>query len=174
MTKKKELIDFITSIALMILASAILLFPSFKISDLKLTLMIIFGLYTLIKLTGFILILKEHDFENLFTGLISLGSLVALYLIKDTKYIALILLIWMGLMCLVKLKKADFYHDRKNKMWILRLFMLFIFLTSGLLTGINLMHESAIQIIVIGYFFFINSVLDVIDPIALYLMGEEK
>lgn len=174
MTKKKELIDFITSIALLILASIVLLFPSFKISDLKLTLMIIFGLYTLIKLTGFILILKEHDFENLFTGLISLGSLVALYLIKDQKYITLILLIWMGLMCLVKLKKADFYHDRKNKMWIFRLFILFIFLTSGLLTGINLAHDNSIQIVIIGYFFFINSILDVIDPIALYLIGEDK
>lgn len=169
---KKGIIDFITNFALLIFASCILLLPSLNITDFKSVLMLIFGFYTLIKLTGFILTLKEHDLENLFTGIISLGSLISIYLIKDTKYIVLIFLIWMGLMCLVKLKKADFYHDRKNKMWLLRLLMLFIFLTSGLLTGINLIYESAIQIIVIGYFFFINSALDCIDPVVSSLKGE--
>ena len=82
----------------------------------------------------------------------------------------LVLLIWMGLMCLIKLKKADFYHDKKNKMWILRLFILFVFLTSGLLTGINLYYEASVQTIIVGFFFFLNGVLDAIDPITLYLM----
>ena len=169
--KKKELVDLITGISLMLLAGVILLLPSFKVNDLNFILKTIFGFYTLIKLTQFILILKERDFESLFTCLISALALVSLFLIDfTTKNMVLVLMIWMGLMCLIKLKKADFYHDRKNRMWILRLFILFAFLTSGLLTGINLYYEASVQTIIVGFFFFINGILDVVDPIALYLM----
>lgn len=173
--KKKELIDLITGLSLMLVAGVILLLPSFKVNDLSFILKTIFGFYALIKLTQFILIIKEKDFESLFTCLISLGALISLFLIEfTTKNMVLVLLIWMGIMCLIKLKKADFYHDKQNKMWILRLFMLFVFLTSGLLTGINLYYEASVQTIIVGFFFFLNGVLDTIDPIAMYLMESKK
>ena len=173
--KKKELVDLITGLSLMLLAGVILLLPSFKVNDLSFILKTIFGFYALIKLTQFILIIKEKDLESLFTCLISLGALISLFLIEfTTKNMVLVLLIWMGIMCLIKLKKADFYHDKQNKMWILRLFMLFVFLTSGLLTGINLYYEASVQTIIVGFFFFLNGVLDTIDPIAMYLMESKK
>ena len=169
--KKKELVDLITGISLMLLAGVILLLPTFKVNDLSFILKTIFGFYALIKLTQFILILKDKDFESLFTCIISIGVLISLFLIEaSTKNMVLVLMIWMGLMCLIKLKKADFYHDRKNKMWILRLFILFAFLTSGLLTGLNLYYEASVQTIIVGFFFFINGILDVVDPISKYLM----
>lgn len=173
--KKKELVDLITGISLMLLAGVILLLPTFKVNDLSFILKTIFGFYALIKLTQFILILKDKDFESLFTCLISIGALMSLFFIESTtKNMVLILMIWMGLMCLIKLKKADFYHDKQNKMWILRLFILFAFLTSGLLTGINLYYEASVQTIIVGFFFFINGILDVVDPISKYLMESKK
>lgn len=172
---KKELVDLITGIFLMLIAGVILLLPTFKVNDLGFILKTVFGFYALIKLTQFILILKEKDFESLFTFLISLGAFISLFLINlTTKNMVLILMIWMGLMCLIKLKKADFYHDKKNKMWILRLFILFAFLTSGLLTGLNLYYEASVQTIIVGFFFLINGILDIVDPIALYLMENSK
>ena len=173
--KKKELVDLITGISLMLLAGVILLLPTFKVNDLSFILKTICGFYALIKLTQFILILKDKDFESLFTCLISIGALMSLFFIESTtKNMVLILMIWMGFMCLIKLKKADFYHDRHNKMWILRLFILFAFLTSGLLTGINLYYEASVQTIIVGFFFFINGILDVVDPISKYLMESKK
>ena len=168
---KKELVDLVTGISLMLLAGVILLLPTFKFNDLAFILKTVFGFYALIKLTQFLFTIKNKDFESLFTCIISIGALISLFLIElSTKNMVLVLLIWMGLMCLIKLKKADFYHDRKNKMWILRLFMLFAFLTSGLLTGLNLYYDSSVQTIIVGYFFFINSILDIIDPIVCFLM----
>ena len=169
--RKKELIDLITGISLMLIAAIVLLLPSFKVNDLSFILKMIFGFYALIKFVQFILIMKDKDYESLFTSIVSLVSLISLFIIEPSnKHLILVLMIWMGLMCLVKLKKADFYHDRKNKMWILRLFILFAFLTTGLLTGMNLYYESSVQTIIIGFFFFINGILDIIDPLALYLM----
>ncbi len=173
--KKKEVVDLITSLSSLIISFTILLFPIFKINDLKLVLTIIFGFYTIIKLTGFIIIFKEKDVENLFTSIISLLMLISLYIGSlTTKKLVLIILIWLGLISLVKLKKADFYHDRQNKMWILRLFILFIFIITGLLTSLNLMYESQVQILIITYFFIINNLLDTIDPLTSYLMRGHK
>lgn len=169
--KKKEAVDFITSISLIILACCVLLLPILKVSDLPMILYIIFGFYTAIKFTSFIITLKEHDYENFFTSIISLGALLAIYFIEiKTKNLALILLIWIGLMSLVKLKKADFYHDRQNRMWLLRIFILFIFIASGLLTSLNLLHDPSVQIIMLGFFFLINSILDAVDPLTSYLI----
>ena len=82
--KKKELVDLITGISLMLLAGVILLLPTFKVNDLSFILKTIFGFYALIKLTQFILILKDKDFESLFTCLISIGALMSLFFIEST------------------------------------------------------------------------------------------
>ena len=92
--KKKELVDLITGLSLMLLAGVILVLPSFKVNDLGFILKVIFGFYALFKLSQFILILKEKDFESLFTCLISLGALISLFLIElETKNLVLVLLI---------------------------------------------------------------------------------
>lgn len=170
--KKKEITDFIVSISLMIMSICIIVLGYFEVTDLKLILSIAFGFYAVIKLTQFIIIRKEKDVQSLFTGIISLGACLAITCFDlKMKYIILTILIWMGLMCLIKLKKADFYHDRGNKMWILRIFMLFVFIVSALLTGLNLTHESDIQILVIGSFLLLNSILEAIDPLVLYIVG---
>ena len=73
-------------------------------------------------------------------------------------------------MSLVKLKKADFYHDKQNKMWLMRLFILFSFIAINLILCLNLMYEKEVQILIIGFYFLINSLLDTIDPLVSYLM----
>ena len=106
--KKKELVDFIVGLLLMFLAVCIILLPTFKITNIKIVLLTIFGFYTIFKIVSFILIYKEKDYESLFTSLVSGSSLIATSLIElTTKNIALILMIWMGLMSLIKLKKAN-------------------------------------------------------------------
>ena len=54
-------------------------------------------------------------------------------------------------------------------MWILRLLILFIFIASGLLTSINLFYDNSVQILLIGYFFLVNSILDTISPLVEYI-----
>ena len=172
---KKRVSDFMISFALMIIAIVVTLLPVFKIENVRLALIFIFSFYTVLKLTQFVLVWKYKDYQSLFTSIISLGVLIAVLKVSLTaQNIALILLIWIGFMCLVKLKKADFYHDRENKMWILRVFILFIFLTCGLITSINLYYEAGVQELMLGFFFLINSSLEAIDPIACYIAGEEN
>ena len=88
--KKKELVDFIVGLLLMFLAVSIILLPTFKITNIKIVLLTIFGFYTIFKIVSFILIYKEKDYESLFTSLVSGSSLIATSLIElTTKNIAL-------------------------------------------------------------------------------------
>lgn len=168
--KKKEITEFVIGLILLILAGCIILLPTFKVINIKNILIVIFSFYSIFKLISFLLTYKEKDYESLFTSLVSIGCLITVFLFELTiKKIVLILMIWMGLMSLIKLKKADFYHDRENKMWIIRIIILFIFIASGLLTGINLFYENSVQVILIGNFFFINGILDTISPVVEYL-----
>ena len=173
--RKKVLIDFLSSFVLLILSSFIILLPLFGVSDVKTVLSIVFGSIALLKLVQFIFIFKDKDYESLGTFFVSLGAFIWTRVSDlDVKNLVLLLLVFIAFMSLLKLKKADFYHDRKNKMWILRLFILFVFLMNGLLISLNLQHEGIVQIIMIGNFLFVSSILDMIDPIVIYLMENRK
>ncbi|MCM1052623.1 MAG: hypothetical protein NC483_01410 [Ruminococcus sp.] len=172
--KKRNTILFITNLALVILSYGILLMPIFKFYDLKVILLFILGLYALMEITSFILIRKKDEFESLSMGIISLIMMIVTYFLElNDKKLLLIILIWMGVNALVKLKKVDYYHDRKNRMWILKLFLLFIFILSGLFTSINLFSNMT-QLVAIGYFFLISSLLDTIEVLVKIVIGDEK
>lgn len=172
---KKEKTDFIISVSLLIEACIILLLPSFNITNVLLVLIIVMASFAFLKLLQFILTFKDKDYQSLFMSIISLISCLVLAIFElDKKIILLIFLIWMGLTCLVKLKKADYYHDRDNKLWVFRIIVLLIFLTIGLLTGLNLYQSDSLEILLFGYFFFINACLEMLDPMILYLVGKNN
>lgn len=169
--KRKEKIDFIINMLFILLGSVIVLLPIFKVSNLKLILLIIFGVYSFLSIIEFLLTKKEDDYQSLGTCILSLIAFIILLIFKlKEKTLLLIFLIWIGVSSLIKLKKADYYHDRDNSIWIYRIFVLFIFLTSGLLIGLNLYGESNMEILLIGFYFMLNGILESIEPIILYLM----
>ena len=54
-------------------------------------------------------------------------------------------------------------------MWILEITTLIIFVISGLLTALNLLIASDNNGTMIGFLFFINGFIEVIDPIVNYI-----
>ena len=89
-------------------------------------------------------------------------------------YLAFALFIWIILMSLIKLKKADYCNDRKNSVWILKIVTLILFSLSGLLTTINLYYTSEVQILVLGFFYLIHGILELLDPLTIYLVEKKK
>ena len=73
------------------------------------------------------------------------------------------------MLSLIKLKKGDYYNDRKNKMWIVEVISLVLFILAGLLTTMNLYYENDIQVLILGYFFLIHGMLELFDPLIIGL-----
>lgn len=132
-----------------------------------------FGFYTILNAIQFILTIDSKDYEGLYSAIASLIVLLATIFIKEStpRFLALELMTWITLMALAKLKKMDYYHDRRDRMWKLRVFNLVFFVLAGLLTSINLSYSSEVQIIVLGFFMLIHGMLEIFDPIVKTLIA---
>ncbi len=171
MTHKTK-VDFITSLILIICSSVIMLLPLLNFSNVKIAFTIIMLIYIISNLINYLLVKKSKDGEGLYTAIISIICTFLLLILDVTLKpvnLAIVLLIWTFGMSLVKLKKADYYHDRKSDFWIMHIITLFIFILIGLLTTINLYYSPSVQILMLGNFFFINGILDLIDPLTNYI-----
>ncbi len=166
---KKEVI---CAIFLILNGLFLLICPLLKIINLKYLFLETMVLYTIINLLIFCLNLKEKDYTSALKAIFSLLVAIISYVINVTtnpKYFAMTILLWTALMALVKLKKADFYHDKKNKLWILQIACLFIFLLSGVISSLNFIYGEETQIIVFGYFILITGIIEFFDPFLSYL-----
>ena len=76
-------------------------------------------------------------------------------------------------MSLIKLKEADYYHDRKNKLWLSNIISLVLFIISGILTTLNLYCTNDVQILILGFFFMINGILELMIPLTNHLLEKK-
>lgn len=171
--KKKQQVDLIVGLLLTLYAVIVILLPLFHVSDIRLILLTTFLYYTIINVVRFIVLRKTKDFEGLHYAISSIGMLIATLLVKEgSPYkVSLLLFAWIALNSLAKLKKADYYHDRKDRMWKFGLLDLGLFLLTGVLASINLAYPGEVQILVVGFFLFTNGILEIFDPIIKSLIA---
>ncbi|MGN1337167.1 MAG: hypothetical protein ACI4WW_01680 [Candidatus Coprovivens sp.] len=166
--EKKQKVDTGVALSLLLISIILLIIPLFNFDDLNIIIPTIFGLYAIIHLVQYILTKESKDNESICTSVVSIALMILSLLIElnnTYKTLALTLMIWVSLISLIKLKKVDYYHDKKDRMWKVNAMSLAIFILSGLLTCINLPYDSTVRIIIIGFFLFINALLKLIDPI---------
>lgn len=170
--KEKQKVDFIYSLILILVGVVLLVLPLIKVPSIKLIMVLVMTVYTVANVIRFILTKKEKDYESIFTAVTSVIMIILTLTINMAKplSLALIILFWVIFQSLIKLKKSDYYDDNKDKMWKLRILILVLFMLTGFLTSINLYYEKEVQIIIIGYFFMINGMLEITDPVVKYLL----
>ena len=172
--KTKQKVDLIIALVLLLIGIGLILLPIYIEPNMKIVLRIIFGLYALINFIQFILTRKSKDYEGLYTCIVSIIALITTFVIDvstSTKAIALTMMIWITLFSLVKLKKVDYYHDKNDRMWKLRVFTLILFILTGIAASISLAYTSSVQTIVIGFFMIIHAILELFDPIVKTLIN---
>ena len=171
--KKKQQVDLATGLLLTLYAIITIALPTFEVNNVKIVLIITFAFYALINLVRFMVLIKTKDYEGLHYATTSIVMLIIVLLTKQgSPYkLAIILFCWIALNSLAKLKKADYYHDRRDRMWKFGILDLILFLIAGVLTCINLAYTGDVQIIVIGFFLFVNGILEVFDPIIKSLIA---
>lgn len=174
--KKKQIVDLLTAVFLIICGVILLIFPLFHFVSVKPIFMTVLGVYGILNLLQFLFTKKDKDYEGLLTTIASLITLIVAWRLDIAKtpwYLALTLFIWIIMMSLIKMKKADYYNDRKNSIWILKIVTLILFILTGLLATLNLYYEADIQVLVLGFFFFIHGILELLDPLTFYLIEKK-
>lgn len=174
--KKRVLVEFIVAWILIVFAIVIAILPIFNVRNVKNVFLIIISSYGIIHLFKNIFILQSKEYSGFSTAGASAAVLISMLFldINDSPWnLTLILFIWIILMSLIKLKESDYYHDRKNKIWLLNIVNLIIFIVSGLVTSVSLYYTQDIQILILGFFFLINGILELMDPLAQYIMEKK-
>ena len=169
--KKKQKVDIMIGLTYILAGTLFLLFPLYHINNIKWLNIIFFSVIGIVSLIQFILNIKSKDYTGLYSFIASIVFIICMFAMKVSKprYLSMAILIWVMLMSMIKMKKSDYYHDRRDRMWKLNLLMLGIFILSGTLTSINLFYDSDVQEIVIGFFLFICGILEIMDPVVKYL-----
>ncbi len=169
---RRTLVEFITGWLLVFIGGIMTILPIFNIVNIRVVFTLVISLYGIIHLVKNFLILNSKEYSGFSTSLASIAVLILLLFldINEPWNLALILFIWVILMSLTKLKESDYYHDRKNRIWLLNIVNLIIFIIAGILTTLNLYYTSDIQVLILGFFFLINGILDLMDPLATYIM----
>ncbi len=139
---------------------------------------VVFSIYALIKIIEVIIVkVKDNDYEDISTAIAC-----ALAAISGFKYInydppmvlSITLASWVGIMSIIKLIKLDYYHDRENGMFYVNLVTFSMFLLLGLLTSINLYFNETVQILMLGFFFVINGLLNLAEDAIRILVSRNS
>ncbi len=168
--KQKQKIELIIGTILVFLSMIILFFPVYHFSNVKFIFSGVLIVYAICNFVKYLLIKKDKDIESLLTTIGVVGFTAAILIFDLTTKpirLAFTLFAFVILMSIIKLNKADYYHDRRNKMWLLEIITLVLFVISGFLASINLYYSSDVQVIVLGFFFLIYGILEIFDPIII-------
>ncbi len=172
----KQKVDLASAIILILGGCCLLLCPLLNMTDINVIFITTMMIYTIIHIGKYMLTREYHDYEGLLSSLASLliGSIAFFFRNNESSMnLALLLFSWVILESFIKLKKADYYHDRKSKLWILEISFLILFIITGILTSINLNYKNETQVLLLGYFFFTHGILEFVDPIIIYLTKEK-
>lgn len=161
--------DLIVGILLTILGIVIMTLPIFNVTNFKLTEQIVIIVSAILNLIRYIFIKEKKDKEGLYTTLAMLILLIlTLFKLSNNLNIALSIFAYVIFISFIKLNKADFYHDRKNKMWLFEIISLIIFIILGFLTSVYVVLKLN-PIAMYGILLLFNGFLELADPIIAYI-----
>ncbi len=163
---KRDKMNLIVSLVLILFGIILLIYPIIGNLTPNKLLYVTLGVYGVIKLFEYLNSDDKKDREDLYTSiacLLAALSGVFFYNNSSNTVLALTLAIWTGVMSIIKLIKLDYYHDRGHEMFYTNLITFVLFLSLGLLTSINFYFDYTVQTIVLGYFFIINGLLNLLE-----------
>ena len=136
-----------------------------------------FSIYSLIKIIEVIISGKVGDNEDIYTAIACALAAISGFKFMDydtPMVLGITLAAWVGIMSIIKLIKLDYYHDRENGMFYVNLVTFSLFILIGLLTSINLYFSETVQILMLGFFFIINGLLNLAEDAIRILVSRNS
>lgn len=169
--KAKQMVDIFIESILFILGLVVLIIGIFSYSNIKVVFVSALFTYAIFNFIQYALTKESKDMEGLYTALSSILIGVAdLFLPFDNNLVLpLSIMLWTILMSIIKVVKADYYNDRKDITWKYKMVTLIVFMVISVLTSVALNYNSNVQVLIMGYYFIINGILEVSEVLVKYL-----
>lgn len=164
--KLRDRVNIIVSGVLVLIGVFMLIFPFLGYIAPNSLLYIVFSIYALIKIIEVIITPKTSDHEDIYTAIACALAAVSGFKFageNSAMVLSITLASWVAIMAIIKLIKLDYYHDRENGMFYVNLVTFSLFILLGLLTSINLYFNETVQILMLGFFFVVNGLLNLAE-----------
>jgi uncharacterized membrane protein HdeD (DUF308 family) len=172
--KTKQFVDIIIEGVLLLFGLLIMILGIVGYSKIKVVFVSALFTYAIFNIIQFYLTRKSKDMEGLYTALASvLVGIADLYFpFTNNVVLPVSIMVWSILMSIIKVIKADYYNDRRDRVWKFKMVSLCVFMVISVLTSVALNYNSNVQVLIIGYYFVINGILELSEPIVKYLLGK--
>ena len=167
--RTKNMILIITSIALLIIGILFFIEDYIVFIDGDKIFYIVMLLYFGLEFTNYLLTKKMTGMNSLYISLVSLMASVSglLYGNKDTSLVITITLgCWIIAMLIIKLIRIENLRNNLNISVFVNLFTMSMFILLGFLTLVNIYKEISNMTMMLGFFFVVYGVLNLIETIA--------
>ncbi len=161
---RKDKIDSGVFMAFILISFGIILLPLFKYDDVKTIMIIIFGSYFIGNTIRFFFSRNKYDYDAVMRMLGSL-LMVALCLfvnLEIKKNIAIMLMIWVTICAFIRIKKMDYFNDKKDNKWKIEAITLGLFIVTGIVSSISFIYTN--NVANLGYFVLVSNILNLIIP----------
>lgn len=172
--KTKQFVDIIIEGVLLLFGLLIMILGIVGYSKIKVVFVSALFTYAIFNFIQYYLTRKSKDMEGLYTALASvLVGIADLYFpFTNNVVLPVSIMVWSILMSIIKVIKADYYNDRRDRVWKFKMVSLCVFMVISVLTSVALNYNNNVQVLIIGYFFVINGILELSEPIVKYLLGK--
>ena len=167
--KTKNIILIITSVSLLIIGILFFLEDYISFIDGDKIFYVVMLLYFGLEFTNYLLTKKMTGMNSLYISLVRLMASVSgiLYGSKDTSLVITITLgCWMFAMLIIKLIRIENLRNNLNVSVFVNLFTMSMFILLGFLTLVNIYKEISNITMMLGFFFVVYGILNLIETIA--------
>lgn len=174
---KKQIYNLISSLFIVLIGVILLVSRNLILDNANDLLYAIMYLYAFIKIIEYFMTKTAGDYENLLIAMASViaGTAGIVFNFASTPIVLSITLIsWVAVLAIIKLIKVDYLMDRQNKMWYAEIIALGIFILVGILTSINLYFSVNVQTLMLGFFFLITGIIEMIYPLIASFAAKEN
>jgi len=167
--KTKNIILIITSLCTLLIGCAFFLESGIRLLEGNQVFYIAMLLYFGLEFTNYLLTRAVTGMHSLY---ISLSCLIAsvsglLYMNEQTNLVLSFTLIgWMVLMVVIKLIRIEDLRNQLNNSVFINIFSMSLFILLGFLTITNLYKEISNANMMLGFFFTVNAILNIVETIG--------
>ena len=146
-----------------IISPSIITTQTYSVNQYVIIMLSLYGLGNLIKF----IVINYKTYEKVYLCLgacaIAILNVILSAFIDSSTVFAMSIMLFTLVVTGVKLFAVDYYYQRKDAYWYILTMLLIIFIIVGIVISIALINNPATQVISLGFFIIIISILDAVD-----------
>ena len=166
--KTKKIINFISSISIIILGLLFFIVPYISDMESNKILFVVMLIYFGVKICEYILTRKSRDSECIWVAIACiLASAGALQYdsVKSNLLVSISLSTWSLMLIIIKLIKINELREKENNLMFLNILTMSLFMLSSILSIITIYKELISINLVLGFFFIAEGILHTIEVV---------